>query len=241
MKTKKLLATVILSSLFLSGYSSAGFQLPQPERYVELNHALTDGMITYPGESMVKHLNPQPRYPNGSLVDGLAVLGISGTYIDSPHHVDEKLGNISAYPLSSLVNLPITVVTLRKNARVFEIEDFENTDVNGKAVLLFTGQDRKFGQPDYMEESPYLSGAAASWLVKHGAKLVGIDSVLIDNPNAPDAAVPAHNILLKNGVVVAEDMTNIKNVVGTQAYLTAVPPRTPTTSFPARIFAAVYK
>ncbi|ORM71256.1 metal-dependent hydrolase [Pantoea rwandensis] len=198
-------------------------------------------MITFPGTSMVKYLHPENRYPNGSLVDGLAVLGISATYIDSPHHIDENMGNISTWPLSSLVNLPVTVIKLREGTRVFDVKDFENVDVKGKAVLLLTHQDRLFGKPEYIKNAPYLTGDAAAYLVKKGAKLVGIDSVLIDNPDAPDASIPAHETLLRSNVVVAEDMTNIASVVGRDAYLTAVPPRTPTTSFPVRIFAAIYR
>jgi kynurenine formamidase len=240
MKNKILVAGVVLASVMMSACSSERVNMPVPEKYVELNHALTDGMITFPGTSMVKYLHPENRYPNGSLVDGLAVLGISGTYIDSPHHVDEKLGNISTWPLSSLVNLPVVVVGLRENAKSFEVKDFQDVDVNGKAVLLLTNQDRLFGKPEYIENAPYLTGQAAEYLVKHGARLVGIDSVLIDNPDAPGAAIPAHETLLRSNVVVAEDMTNISSVVGRNAYLTAVPPRTPTTSFPARIFATIY-
>ena len=241
MKVKLFHTAIFFASALMSGCSSDKVRLPEPEKYVELNHALTDGMITFPGTSMVKYLHPENRYPNGSLVDGMAILGISGTYIDSPHHVDAKLGNISTLPLSNLVNLPVIVVKLRSNTRAYEIKDFDKIDVNGKAVLLFTGQDRQFGKPDYIKDAPYLTGEAATYLVSHGAKLVGIDSVLIDNPDAPGAAIPAHNTLLRNGVIVAEDMTNLAGVVDRVAYLTAVPPRVPTTSFPARIFATVYR
>ncbi len=63
--------------------------------------------------------------------------------------------------------------------------------------------------------------------------------MLVDNYKKNDT-IPVHDMLLKHGIVIAEDMTNIASVEGKDAYLTAVPPRAPMASFPARIFAAVY-
>lgn len=236
-KYTKILWLAGVLTLMAQAVSAAG--LPVPKEYIDLNHPLTDGMVTYPGESLVKHFTPHPRYKNGALVDGLTVLGISATYIDSPHHISEKLGNISAYPLQKLVNLPIQVVKLAPNKRTFDVEDFAGLSVQGKAVLLYSGQDKLFGQPAYAKNSPWLTTAAAKWLVAHRAALVGIDALLVDNVDSP-AAIPAHDLLLSSGTVIAEDMTNIGAVVGKKAWLTAVPPRAPTTSFPTRIFATVY-
>ncbi|RSB22310.1 metal-dependent hydrolase [Enterobacter cloacae] len=213
--------------------------LPAVKEYVELNHPIREGMETYPGLSEVELYTKGGRNPSGSIIDGIRLLGISGTYIDAPFHMSDKGGKIADYPLSKLVNLPVIVVEKAAGRRTYEVADFQGKEVKGKAVLLHTGQDRYFGKPAYSKNSPYVSTQAAEWLVGHGAVLVGIDAVLIDDYDHTETT-PVHDILLRNGVIIAEDMTNIGAVKGKDAYLTAVSPRVPMASFPARIFATVY-
>ncbi|MDO6409904.1 cyclase family protein [Pantoea phytobeneficialis] len=213
--------------------------LPPVKEYIELNHPLHENMTTYPGLSEVELYTRLERGKNGAIIDGIKLLGISGTYIDAPFHADPHGKKISDYDLRQLVNLPVVIVRLPPGEKIFFSSAFQGKNVAGKAVLLMTGRDRLFGTEAYSDNPPYLSAEGAKWLAKNHAALVGIDSVLIDNYNDA-SSIPAHDILLKNNVVVAEDMTNIGSLMGKNAYLTAVPPRVPMASFPARIFAAVY-
>lgn len=232
----KILSVLILA---LAIQSAQAVELPKPKSYVDLNHPLESGMQTYPGLSDVEIYKTSPRYANGALIDGIKFLGISATYIDSPYHADEKGMKISGYPLEKLVNLPVLVITGPKNGQYFDVEDLKGKSLNGKAVLFMTGKSKYFGKPEYAKNPPYLTTAAAMWLIKNHAALVGIDALLVDNYNKNDT-IPVHDLLLKSGIVIAEDMTNVEMVVGKDAYLTAVPPRAPMASFPARIFAAIY-
>ncbi|POD70940.1 metal-dependent hydrolase [Pseudomonas syringae group genomosp. 3] len=195
-------------------------------------------MITFPGTSEVEIYAKQPRYANGAYIDSIRMYGITSTYIDAPYHVSELGKKISELSLEDLADLPIIVIPRPKNRKTFEINDFQGVDVKGKAVLLHTGEDGNFGKANYGQDYPYLSVAAATWLVQHKAKLVGIDAPLIDNFH-DSSAVPAHDVLLGNGVTIAEDMTNIIAVSGKKATLTAVPPRVEMASFSTRIFAKV--
>lgn len=214
-------------------------EIPKPNAYVDLNHPLESGMQTYPGLSDVEIFKTAPRYANGALIDGIKFLGISATYIDSPYHADEKGMKISDYPLQKLVNLPVLVINLPPKSKFFDASVLKGKNVEGKAVLFRTGMSKFFGKPEYAQDPPYLSVDAAKYLIKHHAALVGIDALLVDNYKKNDS-IPVHDLLLRNGIVIAEDMTNIEAVEGKDAYLTAVPPRAPMASFPARIFAAIY-
>ncbi len=211
------------------------------KEFIELNHKIEHGMETYPGLSLVEVYEHLPRFDNNALIDGINLLGISGTYIDSPFHEDPNGDRICDYPLEKLVNLPILVVNKPDSRISFEIEDFDGLDVSGKAVLLNSKHDRFFGQKEYGIGTPYITVEAAEYLVKQGVVLVGIDSPLVDNIETSAEAIPVHNTFLSNGVVICEDMTNIAAVEGKNAYLTAVPPRVPLASFPARVFATVYE
>jgi arylformamidase len=131
------------------------------------------------------------------------------------------------------------VIKKPESRNYYDVDDFNKTHIKGKAVLLYTGLSKYFGTAKYSENPPYLSVNAAKYLVAEKVALVGIDGLLVDDFKHNET-IPIHNMLLGHGIVIAEDMANIDSVIGKNAYLTAVPPRAPMTSFPTRIFATVY-
>lgn len=52
-----------------------------------------------------------------------------------------------------------------------------------------------------------MNGEAAVWLVDHGAELVGIDSLNIDDTSTGER--PAHTALLEAGIPIVEHLTNL--------------------------------
>src|SRR5262249_35802484 len=108
----------------------------------------------------------------------------------------------------------------------------------GRAVLLHTGWDVHFGTPEYAEDAPFLTGAAAAWLVEKGAALVGIDSINIDD--AGDPARPAHSRLLAAGIPIVEHLRGLEQLPASGFRFSAAPPRIRRfSSFPVRAFAIV--
>jgi kynurenine formamidase len=111
-------------------------------------------------------------------------------------------------------------------------------DVRGSAVLLHTGDDTRFGSPSYGHAPHFLTRAGATWLAGHGAALVGIDSVNIDDTADPER--PAHTLLLAAGIPVVEHLTGLGQLPPLGARFTAAPLRIEGTgTFPVRAFARV--
>ena len=78
----------------------------------------------------------------------------------------------------------------------------------------------------------------------HGASLVGIDAVNIDDIEATDprtaGARPAHTLLLAGDIPVVEHLTGLDQVPPQGARFTAVPPRVAGFgTFPVRAYATV--
>jgi arylformamidase len=103
-KRKVMKKFLFFLSVALPLVTHAASKLPKVKEYIDLNHELKQDMETYPGLSEVKITNVAPRYKNGALIDKISFLGISGTYIDAPFHVDE---NGKKYPIIRLKNLLI--------------------------------------------------------------------------------------------------------------------------------------
>ncbi|MDR7110180.1 kynurenine formamidase [Microbacterium trichothecenolyticum] len=218
-------------------------------RVVDLSHPIRAGLVTYPGlpaPTITPHLtreDSRARYAPGTefAMDVIHMIGNTGTYLDSPFHRYADGSDLAGLELSSLVGL---------RAEVFHLEDaweaarrgirsatLADRDVRGAAVLLHTGWDRWFGQPEYGAGAPFLTGEAAQWLIDAGAVLVGIDSVNIDDTESGGER-PAHSLLLGAGVHVVEHLTNLGSVPPRGARFTAAPPAVEGFgTFPVRAFA----
>jgi arylformamidase len=111
-------------------------------------------------------------------------------------------------------------------------------DVSGCAVLLNTGDDIRFGTPEYIQDPAFITSDGAQWLVDHDARLVGIDAVNVDD--ATDGTRPAHTLLLGAGIPIVEHLTALDQLPLHGARFTAVPPRIEAFgTFPVRAFAVV--
>jgi arylformamidase len=96
-------------------------------------------------------------------------------------------------------------------------------DVRGRAVLLHSGDDARFGSPACAEGQHFLTRAGAGWLAEHDAALVGIDALNIDD--TADGERPAHTLLLAAGIPVVEHLTGLAQLPPTGAWFTAAPLR----------------
>ena len=74
--------------------------------------------------------------------------------------------------------------------------------------------------PSATRITPALTGEAAAWLVKQGAKIVGVDFATPDLPpgrRPADFAFPVHYTLLSQGVLIAEHVTSLTPLAGRRA------------------------
>jgi kynurenine formamidase len=92
---------------------------------------------------------------------------------------------------------------------------------------------------DYATDAPYLAEAAARWPAEHGARLVGIDSVNVDDLQGGGHR-PAHSILLRAGIPVVEHLTGLGQLPPTGFWFAAAPvPVEGFGTFPVRAYATV--
>jgi kynurenine formamidase len=220
-------------------------------RVVDLSHPIRAGLVTYPGmpaPTITPHLtreDSRARYAPGTefAMDVIHMIGNTGTYLDSPFHRYADGSDLAGLDLSSLVGLRAEVFHLEDawdaSRRGIRSSTLADRDVRGAAVLLHTGWDRWFGEPQYGVGAPFLTGEAAQWLIDAGAALVGIDSVNIDDTESGGER-PAHSLLLGAGVHVVEHLTNLGSLPPRGARFTAAPPAVEGFgTFPVRAFAEV--
>jgi kynurenine formamidase len=221
------------------------------ERVIDLSHPIEAGLITYPGlpaPSIVPYLtreDSKAKYAPGTefAMDVITMIGNTGTYLDAPYHRYEDGGDLASLDLRTLVGLRAEVFHLRDawdaERRGIEAVTLADRDLRDAAVLLDTGWSAHFGTPEYAHGAPFLTEGGAQFLVDAGVRLVGIDSLNIDDTQSGGAR-PAHTILLAAGVHVVEHLTALDALPAQGARFTAAPPAVRGFgTFPVRAFATV--
>jgi kynurenine formamidase len=157
---------------------------------------------------------------NGRLVELSHV--IRAGVVTYPRFADGD--DLSGVPLDKTVDLPAVVARVSGSVSAgIDVGALAALDVRGAAVLLHTGDDARFGTPDYARDRHFLTRAGAGWLVRHGAALVGIDALNLDDTD--DTERPARTLLLRVRIPVVERLTGLEQLPPTGARFTAVPLR----------------
>lgn len=217
------------------------------ETLIDVSHVVEDGMITYRGlpapiicdylsrEASREHYAPDTTFHIGKI----EMVANTGTYVDSPFHRYADGKDLSELELSSLANLEGLVVRIPPSAgRAVGPEAFHGHDVAGKAVLVHTGWDRHWRTDRYFEGHPFLTEDAAAWLAEADARLVGIDSLNIDD--TADLRRPVHSTLLGADIPIAEHLTRLDQLPETGFRFFAVPVKVKGFgTFPVRAFGVV--
>lgn len=216
-------------------------------RIVDLSHPIREGMVTYPdlpGPQMADHLTrsaSEERYGPGITfhIGRISFVGNTGTYLDSPFHRYANGDDLAAIAVNRLVDLEGVVVRVTgATDRAVDAAQLAPYDVSGRAVLVHTGWDRHWGRPEYGRDNPYLTEAAARWLVEHTPALVGIDSVNIDNVD--DLTRPAHSDLLAAGIPIVEHLRGLDRLPSSGFRFHAAPPAVERFgTFPVRAYAVI--
>lgn len=185
-------------------------------RVVDLSHRLDPRIPMFPGlpapevEEFLSREASRAHYAGDTtfLIQRYRLIGNSGTYMDSPFHRYADGADVADIPLARVVDLPGVVLDVAKRVAAgrlsVDVDALDGIPVAGRAVLVRTGWDARWGEPDYLAANPHLTAAAARTLVERGAVLVGIDSWNVDDPH--DRHRPVHSILLRAGVPIVENL-----------------------------------
>src|SRR5262249_25543816 len=169
----------------------------------------------------------------------ISLVANTGTYLDSPWHRYAEGADLSGLALERLVGLEgVLLRATGTGRRAIDVLDLAPLEVRGRAVLLHAGWGVPFAPPPSAKDAPFLTDAGAAWLAEHGAALVGIDSINIDD--AGDAARPAHSRLLAAGIPIVEHLRGLEQLPAMGFRFSAAPPRIRGLgTFPVRAYAIV--
>lgn len=159
----------------------------------------------------------------------------TNTHVDAPRHVFADGIALDELPLESFYGDAVVLDVQKGELGEITAEDLDaaGQDVReGDIVFFCTGWGKYFwDEPrhaDYLAvKHPGLVESAALWLVERKVKAVGIDCFAIRHPNLspaltvadkqankPKPVEPVHYHLLKNKIVILEQLMNLESIVG---------------------------
>src|SRR5207248_2847512 len=133
---------------------------------IDLTRRIEAGMPVYPGDPPVRFA-PHSSLSNGGFALTRVEFGThTGTHVDAPAHVREGGAGVDELPLGALVG-PARVIDAshRGAGEVIMAADLGDELPEDGRVLVRTDWDLRFGEADYYERFPALSGEAVERLL----------------------------------------------------------------------------
>ena len=121
----------------------------------------------------------------------------ASTYLETAAHLHPDRMKIEELPLDRLFTDAVVVkVPLGAGERITSqilIQALQSLDVcvrRGDSLLIGTGWDKKWDEPDYFENAPYFTAEAIDWILAQGVGILGADTPQWDSKKDPQGFFP---------------------------------------------------
>ena len=188
------------------GWSSAP---PAPRDWVDLTHVISADVprLEKFAPPRVEKVSSMPDDPFS--MTRFEMVCHTGTHLDAPNHFVLGAPGIDQIPLHRLYGRAVVVRAQMPPEGELGTAELEAAGIaSGDIVILDTGWWHTPGDGEH----PCLGERAAWWLVEHGVKLLATDLPTPDlavRRRGEDFDWPVHRILLGNGVLIGENLTNL--------------------------------
>lgn len=189
---------------------------------LDLTHTISDAMPLWPGTPQVQ-LTPLSDYASvGCRETLLSISSHTGTHIDAPAHLFPQGPTLdSLNPSQFAGNAIVLNCQNRHTISLSLLQSYAAALDRVEFLLFYTGWSRYWQTPDYFGDYPTLSEDAARYLAARRLKGIGVDAISFDP--FMDAELPIHKILLGSGMILIENLRNLKALPGKEFFLTAAP------------------
>ena len=202
-------------------------------KYIDLTHTFKQNMPVYPGDPKSELKQTAFVNKNGYNDFQITTNMHVGTHMDAPFHMLQNGKRLSKYPIDHFFGKGHLIDARGKSIDADLLEGKQIT--KGDIVLIMTGFSSKFGSPDYYESYPEIKEGFASKIIELGVSIVGIDT---PSPDRPPFSI--HKLLLKNNVLIIENLNNLESLLKHKQFtITALPAKFDCEAAPARVVAQI--
>lgn len=200
-------------------------------QYIDLSVVINEQTPAYPGDP-APQIKPVLTLDKDGCNDHIVTITTHlGTHMDAPLHMLAGGKTLDTYSIDHFIG-PGRLIKVDK---AITLELVQTAGIRpGEIVLFWTGMGTHYMDPAYFEDYPAMPEAVATYLVEQQVKMVGLDTCSPDHE-----AFVAHRMLLKNDILIIENLTNLEKLAGKEFTIYALPIKLQVDGAPARVFATV--
>jgi len=194
---------------------------------IDLTLTISESIPSFPGSPKPQFISWSNLKEDGYNLELLFLSSHTGTHLDAPYHFAKNGQKIHQILLDRLIG-KATIIKLHKTKNTAitksDITLFEKkngTIPNRSSVFFFTGWQKNLKKDNYFTENLGLAISAAKYLASKKINLVGIDSPSIDL--GKDESFRVHHILLKNNILIVENLANLNKISSKEFNFTILP------------------
>ncbi|WP_206861219.1 cyclase family protein [Lysobacter changpingensis] len=225
-------ARILNRKIIVEPHKRKAQDAPARRGYFELSHVIEDGLVTYPGLPAARICDYLSRGKSREVYEAgtefqiarIEMVANTGTYLDCPFHRYEHGHDLSQIGPEAFCDLDAIVIRAdHRQVRAIDASWFRERELRGRAVLVHTGWDAYWREASYAVEHPFLTQDAAEYLRDCGVRLVGIDSMNIDDTSGKSR--PVHSVLLGADILIVEHLCNLGALPDEGFEFSAMPPK----------------
>lgn len=196
---------------------------------IDLSVPINEQLPVYPGDPKTKIISAGELDRDG-FTDHYVSFGThAGTHIDAPLHMIKNGKSLDNFRVEHFVSRGCLV-------KSFDLKEIKQNDIRAGDIVLFkTGMSEQYYDPEYFQHYPAMDVEVAQYLVSKKIKMVGIDTCSVDNMDG----FPVHKILLKEDILIIENLTNLSELLNKPFKVYALPINLQVDAAPARVIAEV--
>ena len=177
--------------------------------YIDLTHVIYPDMPVYPGTEQPIFEAGTSLEVEGFLEKKISFYSHTGTHMDAPAHIIKGAKKLDELEISTFCGKAICLHVKQQITQEF-LKQHEEKFQNVEFVLFASGWDKYWGKAQYFEDFPTLTLEAAEYLCSFNLKGIGLDMISIDK--VEDEALPVHQLILGNNMVIIENLKGLSNL-----------------------------
>ena len=192
---------------------------------VDLSQSINSNIKLFPGSPNVSFLKWSKYTIEGYDSEAIFLSTHTGTHMDAPSHFIQEAESIDNLDVNRFVMEDVHLLKILKSAnQLISVEDIIASGIEIKkndSIVFATGWEYNYNSDSYIYANPGLSLEAANYLSNKKINAVAIDGPNIDSGINLDFSV--HKILLKNNIIIIENLCNLSQINKKNFKLIAIP------------------
>lgn len=181
---------------------------------IDLTQSISPTLKQFPGSPDVTFIKWSKYEIEGYNLEAMFLSTHTGTHMDAPSHFIKEGYSVDKIDVNRFFMSSTHIIRIHKDSNeLISLEDIVNSGVSistGDSIIFSTGWEKHYFSDNYMSSNPGLSIEAATYLIDYKINTVAIDSPSIDA--GKDSSFIAHQALLKNNIIIIENLCNLEKI-----------------------------